>query len=78
MTAIICTTIICGTVLLCTKMLVRSFKPEVSAQQPTISQEDLEKAYKEAEKDKPADFQDVIEFINKEFMGIMEEDDDGR
>ncbi len=78
MTALICTTIICITVLLCTQMLVRSFKPITNVQQPTISQEDLDKAYKEAERDKPADFQDVIEFINKEFMGIMEEDDDGR
>lgn len=78
MTAIICTTIICGTVLLCTQILARSFKPETPAQQPTISQEDLEKAYKEAEKDKAPDFQDVIEFINKEFTGIMEDDDDGR
>lgn len=78
MTAIICTTIICVTVLLCTKILVRSLKPETHVQQPTISQEELDKAYKEAEKDKPADFQDVIEFINKEFTGIMEDDEDGR
>ena len=78
MTAIICTTIICGTVLLCVKILVRSLKPETPVQQPTISQEDLDKAYQEAEKDKPADFQDVIEFINKEFTGIMEDDEDGR
>ena len=78
MTAIICTTIICGTVLLCTQILARSFKPEISAQQPTVSQEDLEKAYEEAEKDKAPDFQDVIEFINKEFTGIMEDNDDGR
>ncbi len=78
MTAIICTTIICGTVLLCIQILVRSFKPETPAQQPTISQEDLEEAYKEAEKDKTPDFQDVIEFINKEFTGITEDDDDGR
>lgn len=78
MTAIICTTIICVTVLLCTKILARSFKPETPAQQPTVSQEELDAAYKEAEKDKPADFQDVIEFINKEFTGIMEDNDDGR
>ena len=78
MTAIICTTIICVTVLLCVNKLVTVFNPAKHVQQPTISQEDLEKAYKEAEKDKSADFQDVIEFINKEFMGIMEEDDDGR
>lgn len=78
MTAIICTTIICGTVLLCTQILARSFKPEISVQQPTVSQEDLEKAYEEAEKDKAPDFQDVIEFINKEFTGIMEDNDDGR
>lgn len=78
MTAIICTTIICATVLLCTQILARSFKPEISAQQPTVSQEDLEKAYEEAAKDKAPDFQDVIEFINKEFTGIMEDNDDGR
>ena len=78
MTAIICTTIICATALLCTMQICKTWKPIADVQHPTISQEDLEKAYKEAEKDKSADFQDVIEFINKEFMGIMEEDDDGR
>lgn len=78
MITIICTVIICVTVLLCVKQICKTWKPAITTQQPMISQEDLDKAYKEAEKDKSADFQDVIEFINKEFMGIAEEDEDGR
>lgn len=78
MTAIICTTIICITALLCTMQICKTWKPAAITQQQSLSQEDLEKAYKEAERDKVPDFQDVIEFINKEFMGIMEDDDDGR
>lgn len=76
MTAIICTLIICITVLLCTKILVRSLKPETPAQQTSsITEEDLEKAYKEAEQEKTPDFQDVIDTVNKEFIRILEEDD---
>ena len=80
MVAIICTIIICLTVLLCVFKVCDAFKqqeiPEVSVQQ-FVTEEDLEKAYKEAEKDKAPDFQDVIEFINKEFTGITEDDDEG-
>lgn len=76
MTAIICTLIICITVLLCTEKLVRSFKPDNSAQQTSsITNEELEKAYEEAERDNTPDFQDVINAVNKEFIRIMEEDD---
>lgn len=79
MTAIICTSIVCLTVLLCTKILVRSLKPETPAQQIDLSspatEEALEQAYKEAESDKAPDFQNVIDTINKEFIRILEEDD---
>lgn len=79
MTAIICTTIICLTVVLCTKILVRSLKPETPAQQIDLSspatEEALEQAYKEAEKDEAPDFQNVIDTINKEFIRILEEED---
>ena len=79
MVAIICTIIICLTVLLCVFKVCDAFKqqelPEDNTQQ--LTEADLEKAYKEAEKDKAPDFQDVIEFINKEFTGITEDDDEG-
>jgi len=78
MTAIICTTIICATVLLCIMQICKTWKPAAITQQQSLSQEDLDKAYEEAERDKVPDFQDVIEFINKEFTGITEDDDDGR
>lgn len=78
MTAIICTTIICATALLCTMQICKTWKPAAITQQQSLSQEDLDKAYEEAERDKIPDFQDVIEFINKEFTGITEDDDDGR
>lgn len=76
MTAIICTTIICATVLLCvymlSKMLLISHTP---TQQPTITEEELEKAYKD-NSDVP-DFQKVIQFINEEFSGVDTEENDG-
>lgn len=80
MVAIICTIIICSTVLLCVFKVCDAFKsqsiPELSAQQ-YVTEEDLEKAYKEAEKDRVPDFQDVINYINKEFTGITEDSDEG-
>ena len=76
MTAIICTIIICATVLLCVNKLATVFKPVIPAQQ-SITDEELAKAYKEAEADKVPDFQEVINFINKEFTGVTEEDYEG-
>lgn len=76
MTAIICTTIICATVLLCmfrvSRLLLISHTP---AQQPTITEEDLEKAYRD-NPDIP-DFQKVIQYINEEFSGVDTEESNG-
>lgn len=76
MTAIICTTIICVTVLLCvfwvSRLLLISHTP---VQQPTITEEDLEKAYRD-NPDVP-DFQKVIQFINEEFSGVDMEESNG-
>jgi hypothetical protein len=74
MTAIICTAMICGTVLLCINKLAKVYTTQRVTQQPSITQEDLDKAYKEAETEKIPDFQEVINVINKEFTGIMEDD----
>lgn len=72
MTAIICTTIICATVLFGLYQVLRFFRiQEKPAQQ--ITDEDLAKAYQEADRDKIPDFQDVIAFINREFSGLEEE-----
>ena len=76
MTSIICTTIICITVLLCIVKICETFKPVEPAQQLGITEEDLEKAYKEAEADKIPDFQDVLEAINKEIAGLAEDDNE--
>ena len=79
MIAVICTSIICLTVVLCTKILVKTFSKPDTAQQIDLSspatEEALEQAYKEAENDKAPDFQNVIDTINKEFIRILEEDD---
>lgn len=76
MTAIICTVIICVTVLLCVDKICKLATQKPVTQQPTITEEDLEKAYKEAETDKVPDFQDVLEAINKEIAGIAEDDNE--
>lgn len=74
MISIICTFIVCVTVLACvfllTQTLIRIHTPE---QQPTITEDELDKAYKDNEK--IPDFQEVISFINKEFSGIETEAD---
>ena len=76
MTAIICTAMICGTVLLCINKLAKVYTTHQVTQQTVLTQEDLEKAYKEAEAEKIPDFQEVINFINKEFTGITEDNDE--
>lgn len=75
MTAIICTGIICITVMLCVLHISRIYVALHTAQQPTITEEDLEKAYKD-NPDVP-DFQKVIQFINEEFSGVDMEDNNG-
>ena len=76
MIAIICTTITCVTFLLCvfriSGLWLMSHTP---TQQPTITEEDLEKAYRD-NPDVP-DFQKVIQFINEEFSGVDMEESDG-
>ena len=76
MTAIICTTIICATMLLCVKWTFTFLSRSDSvAQQNVITEEDLEKAYRD-NPDIP-DFQKVIQFINEEFSGVDMEENDG-
>ena len=76
MTAIICTTIICVTMLLCVKWTFTFLSRfDNVAQQNVITEEDLEKAYKD-NPDIP-DFQKVIQFINEEFSGVDMEENDG-
>ena len=75
MVAIVCTIIVCITVLLCVNIIAKISRDILMpAQQEGITQEDLEKAYKE-NKSAP-NFQDVVDYINKEFMGIETEDND--
>lgn len=72
MTAIICTTIICATVLFGLHQVLQVFQIQKNSAQQ-ITDEDLAKAYQEADRDKVPDFQDVIAFINREFSGLEEE-----
>lgn len=75
MVAIICTIIICATVLVSVYRITEVFvKPEPDTQQ--LTQDDLDKAYQEAEKDKIPDFQEVINYINKEFTGVEGDDEE--
>ena len=71
MVAIVCTTLICATVLVCTvivsKTYARTYETPVEPQ-PMITEEDLEEA--EAAQDRVPNFQEVIEFINREFSGV--------
>jgi cell division ATPase FtsA len=76
MVEIICTAIICATVLLLANRLCKYYTTIANpTQQPTITQADLDKAYQEAASENVPDFQEVINFINKEFTGVTEEDD---
>ena len=76
MVEIICTAIVCATVLLLANRLCKYYSNISSpAQQPVITQADLDKAYQEAAAENVPDFQEVIDFINKEFTGVTEEDD---
>lgn len=78
MIAITCTLIICGTVMLCTKMVCEFWKPLPPLPQlSSITQEELDKAYKDFENEKIPDFQDVLEAINKEIAGLTEDEDEG-
>lgn len=71
MVAIICTALVCATVLVCTIFVTRTYLYTYEAPsepQSLITEEDLEKA--ESEQDKVPNFQEVIEFINREFSGV--------
>lgn len=77
MVAIICTIITCATVLLCVFRVCDAFKQQQETYVPqSVTQEDLDKAYQEAEKDKIPDFQEVINYINKEFTGVEGDDEE--
>ena len=72
MVAIICTLIICVTVLasivLIKQTLISIYTP--AQQHAVYTEEDIKKMEEEAEKDKIPNFQDVIDAINKEFLGV--------
>lgn len=74
MVSIICTIIVCATVLVLANRLAKTWinlnKP---SQQPVLTEEELKQALKEA--DDAPNFQDVIEFINKEFTGVEDSDE---
>jgi hypothetical protein len=73
MVSIICTTIISATVVLCIFKICGTWKPVSPTQQPALTEEELKQALKEA--DDAPNFQDVIEFINKEFTGVEDSDE---
>lgn len=76
MVEIICTSIVCATVLVLANRLCKYYSNLSNrAQQPSITQADLDKAYQEAASENVPNFQEVIDFINKEFTGVTEEDD---
>lgn len=76
MIPIVCTLIGCATVSLLFSMALKVYvKLNTPAQQPNITEEELSKAYRDAEADKVPDFQDVIDFINKEFTGVEDSDE---
>ena len=77
MVSIICTTIISATVVLCIFKICETWKPVSPTQQPIITEEELNKAYQEADKESIPDFQEVISFINREFTGVTEDSDEG-
>ena len=73
MVTIISTIIVCITILLCVNIIAKVCKDIlIPTQQPMITEEDLDKAYKE--NPNIPDFQKVIEFINTEFSGVNAED----
>lgn len=75
MVTVICTVIVCITVLVAVQSVLNSFerikRPPV---QPQISEEDLQKALHDTP-DVP-NFQDVINYINTEFTGVEESDEE--
>jgi len=76
MIPIVCTLIVCATVSLLFSMALKVYiKMNTPAQHPSITEEELNKAYRDAEADKVPDFQDVINFINKEFTGVEDSDE---
>jgi len=75
MVTIISTIIVCTTVLLCVNIIAKILRDVLlPTQQPGITEKDLEEAYKN--NSNAANFQDVVDFINKEFMGVDSEDND--
>ena len=76
MVAIVCTVMVCISLLLCvTWVLTFMGRCDNVAQQPMITEEELERAYKD-NADVP-DFQNIIKYINEEFSGVVTEDNDG-
>lgn len=75
MVTVICTVIVCITALIAVQSVLNSFerikRPPV---QPQISEEDLRKALQDTP-DVP-NFQDVINYINTEFTGVEETDEE--
>lgn len=76
MVTIITTLIICATVVLCTFKICRTWKPVIPVQQQYQTAEEIAKQLDEADKDKVPNFQDVIDAINKEFLGVEDENEE--
>lgn len=71
MCSIICVALVCATVIYCVREATKAYvivqTPPSSEPTATLTQEDLDKAYDEA--DLPS-FDDVIKFINEEYAGV--------
>lgn len=76
MVSVICTAMVCATVLVTVRLVLNSFEKskQQPAQQPMISEEELNKALRDTS-DIP-NFQDVINYINKEFTGVEDENEE--
>ena len=70
MCSIICVALVCATVIYCVREVTKTYLVTLEpSSEPTavLTQEELDKAYQEA--DLPS-FDDVIKFINEEYAGV--------
>ena len=70
MYSIICVALVCATVIYCVREVTKTYLSTFdrsSEHTATLTQEELDKAYDEA--DLPS-FDDVIKFINEEYAGV--------
>ncbi len=70
MYSVICVALVCATVIYCVREVIKVYLAtfeQSSEPTATLTQEDLDKAYDEA--NLPS-FDDVIKFINEEYAGV--------